>query len=404
MWHICSKVVLRRNFFLFLKLLSVDLICFCHIRWKFVYQRPQHLMNRFARYDRVYFIEEPVYEPSGKSFLEIRKDGENLWIVTSHLLDSYTEDEIVFQQKILLSKLYTEHKIENYIHWYYTPMFLTISNHLQPELIVYDCMDELSNFKFAPADLKQKEKDLFRVADLVLTGGHNLYQAKKNLHNNIFPFPSSIDKEHFMQSRMRRNIPSDQAQPGRPVFGFYGVIDERFDIELLREVAAKKPEWDFVIIGPVIKIDPATLPVSPNIHYPGPKTYEELPAYLAGWDIALIPFLLNESTKYISPTKTPEYLAAGVPVLSSAIVDVVNPYEINNLVQIFSDADSFIAAGEKELAKTKAEKIKWLANVDLFLKENSWDETWHQIKKHINITLKSKKNSTITIKKEGAYV
>lgn len=361
-------------------------------------------MTRFARYGRVYFIEEPVYESGGKSFLEIKKDGENIWIVTSHLLDSYTEDEIIFQQKILLSTLYNENKIENYIHWYYTPMALMISNHLQPELIVYDCMDELSNFKFAPADLKQKEKDLFRIADLVLTGGHHLYQAKKNLHNNIYPFPSSIDKLHFSQSRSLKNVPADQSNLTHPIFGFYGVIDERFDIELLKEISAKKPEWNFVMIGPVIKIDPATLPVSPNIHYLGGKTYEELPAYLAGWDVALIPFLLNESTKYISPTKTPEYLAAGVPVLSSAIVDVVNPYEINKLVQIFDDANSFILAGEKELAKTNAERRKWLKNVDLFLKDNSWDQTWHQIRQHISITLNHKRNSTITIKKEGAYV
>lgn len=382
----------------------MDLICFCHIRWKFVYQRPQHLMNRFARYERVYFIEEPVYEHGGESFLEIKKDGKNLWVVTSHLLDTYTEDEIVFQQKILLSQLYTEQKIENYIHWYYTPMALSISNHLQPELVIYDCMDELSGFKFAPADLKQKEKDLFRAADLVLTGGHNLYHAKKNLHNNIFPFPSSIDKEHFMQARGRMRVTPDQKNIKQPIFGFYGVIDERFDIELLREVATRKPEWSFVIIGPVIKIDRATLPVLPNIHYLGSKIYEELPVYLTGWDVALIPFLLNESTKYISPTKTPEYLAAGIPVLSSAIADVVNPYGLNNLVQIFEDADSFISAGEKELAKTGAERRKWLRHVDLFLKGNSWDETWRQIKKHISITLKSKKNANITIKKEGAYV
>ena len=382
----------------------MDLICFCHIRWKFVYQRPQHLMSRFAQYDRVYFIEEPVYESSGKSFLEINKDGKNMWIVTSHLLDSYTPDEIVFQQKILLSKLYNDHQIEKYIHWYYTPMALTISNHFQPEMVVYDCMDELSNFKFAPAELKQKEKDLFRMADLVFTGGHNLYHAKKNSHNNIFPFPSSIDKEHFMRARSLASVPADQANISHPIFGFYGVIDERFDIELLREVAQRKPKWNFVIIGPVVKIDPATLPKLKNIYYLGGKSYDELPTYLAGWDVALIPFLLDESTKYISPTKTPEYLAAGVPVLSSAIADVVNPYALNDLVHIFEDADSFISAGEKVLAKTTAEKRKWLRNVDLFLKEISWDDTWRQMKNHITMTLKHKKNSTITIKKEGAYV
>ncbi|MDQ6845136.1 MAG: glycosyltransferase [Bacteroidota bacterium] len=334
--------------------------------------------------------------------MEINKDGENIWIVTPHLLKSYSLDEIVFQQKILLTRLYIEQKITNYIHWYYTPMPLTISNHLQPEMIVYDCMDELSNFKFAPQEIKQKEKELFRIADLVFTGGHNLFECKKHLHRNIFSFPSSIDKKHFLQARTLACEPGDQAKITYPIFGFYGVIDERFDVELIREVATRKPEWNFVIIGPVIKIDPAILPQLPNIHYLGSKKYEQLPAYLSGWDVAMIPFLLNDSTKYISPTKTPEYLAAGVPVISSSIVDVVNPYGVNNLVHIANTPDDFIKAGERELACL--DKKNWIANVDLFLKESSWDQTWRQMMAHLNSTLQTKKSSTVTIKKEGAYV
>src|SRR6476659_6850508 len=180
----------------------MEIICFCHIRWNFVYQRPQHLMSRFSRYNRVFFIEEPVFESSGKSFMEISNHGDNLWVVIPHLLERYTPDEMVFEQRILLSSLYRDHEITSYIHWYYTPMALSISNHLKPDMVIYDCMDELSNFKFAPAELKQKEKELFRIADLVFTGGHNLYEAKKNSHHNIFPFPSSIDRNHFMQARL----------------------------------------------------------------------------------------------------------------------------------------------------------------------------------------------------------
>lgn len=380
----------------------MDLICFCHIRWNFVYQRPQHLMERFAKHNRVFFIEEPVFDQSGKPFMEVNKDGQNLWIIKPHLIHGYSPDENVFQQKILLSSFYDEYVIKNYTHWYYTPMALIISNHLQPEMIIYDCMDELSNFNFAPPELKQREKELFRVADLVFTGGHNLYKAKKNAHNNIFPFPSSIDKGHFEKARSIRKEPADQVNLSHPIFGFYGVVDERFDIDILREVATRKPQWSFVIIGPVIKIDPATLPQLGNIHYLGARNYEVLPYYLSGWDIAMIPFLLNDSTKYISPTKTPEYLAAGVPVISSSIVDVVNPYAINNLIHIADDADAFIDKAEKELAVT--DKKSWIDRVDFFLKENSWDQTWREMMQHINATLKNKRGSSITTKKEDAYV
>ncbi len=380
----------------------MDLVCFCHIRWNFVYQRPQHLMTRFSNYQRVFFVEEPVFEPDGNFFMEVNKESSNLWIIIPHLSKNDNAEEIIFQQKILLSSFYDEKEIKDYVHWYYTPMALSISNHLQPALIIYDCMDELSNFKFAPVELKQKEKELFRIADIVFTGGHNLYQAKKNAHNNIFPFPSSIDKEHFLKARSILNEPEDQAGVSHPVFGFYGVIDERFDIELLRAVAYRKPEWNFIMIGPVIKIDPAVLPRLQNIHYLGPKKYEQLPSYLAGWDVAMIPFLLNDSTKYISPTKTPEYLAAGVPVISSSIVDVVNPYAINNLVHIADNATDFILAGEKELAS--GNKKNWMERVDFFLNGNSWDLTWEQMMHHINSTLLHKKDSSIAISKEGAYV
>ncbi len=380
----------------------MDLVCFCHIRWEFVFQRPQHLLTRFAKYQRVFFIEEPIFKKIEKNYLQINKAGEQLWIVTPLLIEESGVDDAIFHQKILLKNLYRDFSINHYSHWYYTPMALTISSHLQPEMVIYDCMDELSNFKFAPVDLKQKEKDLFRLADLVFTGGHNLYQAKKDAHHNIFAFPSSIDKQHFMRARKRCIEPYDHANIPRLRFGFYGVIDERFDVELIRKVATRRPNWHFILIGPVIKIDPSILPRLENIHYLGSKQYEELPAYLSGWDIAMIPFLLNDSTKYISPTKTPEYLAAGVPVISTSIVDVVNPYALNELVHIADNADAFIEAAEKELSIT--DKSRWLQNVDLFLKENSWDETWRQMVNHINKTLHNKKTTTITIKKEGIYV
>jgi UDP-galactopyranose mutase len=233
-------------------------------------------------------------------------------------------------------------------------------------------MDELSAFKFAPAELIHLEKELLTRADVVFTGGQSLYEAKKHQHQNIHPFPSSIDKAHFGKARKEIEAPADQKHIKGKKFGFYGVIDERFDYELIGNAATLRPDWQFILIGPTVKIDPAVLPKNENIHYLGGKSYEELPTYLAGWDIAMIPFLLNESTRFISPTKTPEYLAAGIPVISTAIRDVVNPYGKKNLVSIVSNAEEFVNASEKALAAPKKE---WLENVDAFLAKRSWDQT-----------------------------
>ena len=383
-----------------------DLICFSHLRWNFVYQRPQHLMSRFAKQTRVFFIEEPWFDAEHTSHLQL-EHKENLTIIIPHIQQGLSNEECTFQQVNLLRDLFEQENITNYYFWYYTPMALAVGNYFSPKMIIYDCMDELSLFKFAPIELKDREKELFNKADLVFTGGHNLFQAKKNSHHNIHPFPSSIDKEHFIQARNITTDEEDQVNIPHPRFGYYGVIDERFDIELIMEVAKRKPEWHFVIIGPIVKIDPETLPKLNNIHYTGPRNYEVLPKYLAGWDIAIIPFLCNDSTKYISPTKTPEYLAGGKAVISTSIIDVVTPYGVNNLVHIADTADEFIAAAEFELNRKDHEH--WLQKIDLFLSQNSWDKTWSKMLHLITAAKETKLNGlrnniANNLKKEKAYV
>lgn len=368
----------------------MDLICFCHLRWNFVYQRPQHLMSRFARQNRVFLIEEPIFGSEYNHFQLDRKG--NLTIVIPQLQHGLSEDDVVFQQVRLLRELIIEENISTYFFWYYTPMALAIGNYFSPKLIIYDCMDELSLFKNAPPVLAEREKELFKKADIVFTGGHNLYQAKKDSHHNIYPFPSSIDREHFEQARHITSEPEDHAAIPHPRFGFYGVIDERFDIDLVREVAERKPDWHFVIIGPIVKIDPDILPRMNNIHYLGGRNYDELPKYLGGWDVAIIPFLRNDSTRFISPTKTPEYLAGGKPVISTSIIDVVTPYGVNKLVHIADTADDFIAAGEIEL--NRRDRDKWLEKTDKFLSHNSWDMTWSRMMQHITDTIKTKLNGS----------
>ena len=379
---------------------DIDLVCFSHLRWGFVFQRPNHLLSRFSKHQRVFFIEEPIFH-DGDDKLQIENYNDDLFIVTPFIRHGLDEKEIFNRQRKFITTLFSNMNVDRYFSWYYTPMALPFTDHLTPELTIYDCMDELSAFKFAPPQLGMLEKELFSKADIVFTGGNSIYESKKNSHHNIFSVPSSIDKHHFGAARTIKEEPDDQKNIPHPRFGFFGVVDERFDIELLDIVAKEKPEWHFIILGPVVKIDPATLPHYENVHYLGGKKYDELPAYIAGWDIATIPFAMNESTKFISPTKTPEYLAAGKPVISSPIRDVVSPYGDNDLVHIVSDAQEFIVAAEKELAKKR--KTAWLKNVDEFLAFNSWDRTWGNMVKNIERSYLQNNNSKSKIQEQKYF-
>jgi UDP-galactopyranose mutase len=368
-----------------------DLVCFSHLRWNFVYQRPQHLLSRAARDRRVFVIEEPIYD-NGSVRIEVSQSEDGVWNVVPHLpqgLRSEVATGAVLRE--LVDRLFSDYSIREYVLWYYTPLALSFTSHLRPIATVYDCMDELSAFKGAHAALRDREKQLFKCADLVFTGGQTLYEAKRDQHQSVFAFPSSIDREHFAKARNETVEPEDQKQIPHPRLGFFGVIDERFDIDLLDKAAAKRPDWQFVMIGPVVKIDPETLPRRTNIHYLGSKSYKELPSYISGWDVALLLFARNEATKFISPTKTPEYLAAGKPVVSTSITDVVRPYGEQKLVRIADDANEFVRAVEESLQQGESERTKWLRRVDSFLSTMSWDDTWSRMREMIeNATAKNR--------------
>ncbi|EOR92947.1 Glycosyltransferase [Arcticibacter svalbardensis MN12-7] len=372
----------------------LNILCFSHLRWDFVYQRPQHLLTRFAQNCKVLFFEEPVFDVNeGKSFLSYSQRQVDVWVIVPHLPGGLNKSSITSILTELVDSILSNEKMETFAFWYYTPMALEFTSKYTPALTVYDCMDELSAFKFAPEELKSLEKKLMAKADLVFTGGQSLYEAKKTQHANIYPFPSSIEKEHFASARTLKSEPEDQINIKGPKIGFYGVIDERFDINLIDQIAEARPEWQIILIGPVVKIDPATLPRHANIHYLGSKTYNELPAYLSGWDVSMIPFLLNDSTRFISPTKTPEYLAAGIPVVSTAIRDVVHPYGVNKLVHIGSNASDFIRVIDLELKSKK--KSSWLVSVDHFLANNSWDITYSSMHLLIQNAIMSKNKISI---------
>jgi len=361
-----------------------DLICFSHLRWNFVFQRPQHLLTRFARERRTFYIEEPVYEPIAEPRLDVELcDGVS--VVVPRLPNGCGEHDAVAVQRQLLDRLIARERLDRYVLWYYTPMALAFSDHLTPLAVVYDCMDELSCFAHAPASLKAREAQLLRRAEVVFTGGQSLYEAKRDAHPNVHPFPSSVDVHHFAQARRVSADPADQAPIARPRLGFFGVLDERLDVDLIAGVAAARPEWQIVLLGPVVKIDPALLPRADNIHYLAAKKYDELPHYIGGWDVALLPFARNDATRYISPTKTPEYMAAGKPVVSTSIRDVVRPYGQQGLVRIADRVGDFVAACEAALVEDASARV---TAADAFLRQTSWDGTWTRMRHVLDAALR----------------
>jgi len=371
------------------------LICFSHLRWAFVFQRPQHLMTRFSTAIPVYFFEEPVIsEDTVLPRLDLRQE-DNVQVATPHLPPGLSESATLDAQRVLLDAMLAQEKIEKPLLWYYTPLSLGFSDHLEATATVYDCMDELTGFLGAPCEqLRCAEKQLMARSEVVFTGGYSLYDAKKTLHDNVHAFPSSVDAKHFRTARQELAEPADQLAIPHPRLGFYGVIDERMDIELLRELATLRPDWHLVLLGPVVKIDPETLPKAANIHYLGSKSYNELPAYLSSWDVAIMPFAINDATRFISPTKTPEYLAAGRPVVSTPIVDVVNGYGNRNLVAIASDATGFAAAASKLIDNPVSGD--WLGKVDEALADLSWDTTCENMLTHISKTVEKKSSPPLS--------
>ncbi len=328
-------------------------------------------MSRFAKTGRVFYIEEPVISEGAARFETTARDG-GVTVVVPHV----PREKIANTAGVLrplIDRMFREHRIGAHYLWIYTPMAVEWTRHLRPRAVIYDCMDELSAFKGAPPGLKENEKELLAWADIVFTGGRSLFEAKRHQHPSVYCFPSSVDVAHFASARSVRSEPDDQARIPGPRLGYFGVIDERMDLELLAKVADARPDWHFVMLGPVVKIDRVDLPQRANIHFLGMKKYEQLPSYIAGWDVAILPFARNEATRFISPTKTPEYLAAGRPVVSTSIRDVVNPYGDLGLAHIADDAPAFVAAVEAALAEDPQKRLK---QVDAVLSLNSWARTW----------------------------
>ena len=365
--------------------MPLPLVVFSHLRWDFVYQRPQHVLSRLATRRPVLVVEEPVYD-EGPARWERQSPAPGVTVLRPHtpVDEAGFSDAQIDALRPLVAELTDE--VGRCDSWFYTPLALPLLGALdgaggagrggRVRAVVYDCMDELAAFDHAPPALLEREADLLARADLVFTGGPSLYRAKRDRHPDVHCFPSSVDAAHFGQARPDApalDEPADQREIPHPRLGFFGVIDERLDRDLVGALAAARPDWHVVMVGPVVKIDPASLPQAGNVHWLGPKTYDELPAYLAGWDVCLLPFAQNKATEFISPTKTLEYMAAERPVVSTPIADVAEPY--GDVVHLGDTPEAFVAACEAALEASPRRRAANVADMRDAVARTSWDAT-----------------------------
>ncbi|MEJ7929301.1 glycosyltransferase [Ramlibacter sp. AN1015] len=349
------------------------LVVFSHLRWNFVYQRPQHLLSRLAQRWRVVFIEEPL-PGADENRLERIAPCHGVQVWRPHVrgeAPGFHDDHLPALHR-LVTEAMREERVTDYWIWYYTPMAYPVASVLSPRGVVYDCMDELSAFKNAPRQLLQRENALFKAADLVFTGGPSLYNAKRSRHPSVHCFASSVDALHFSQAA--NDHPLQAGLPG-PRIGWAGVIDERVNLDLVAAVADARPDWQLVMVGPIVKIDPASTPKRPNLHWLGQQSYDDLPEFISGWDVCMLPFALNEATRYISPTKILEYMACGRPSVSTSIRDVVEPY--GHCVAIADTPEAFVAACEEILARDEPQRAAHVRVLSEVVARTSWDKTVH---------------------------
>lgn len=363
--------------------LNSPIIVHCHLRWDFVWQRPQQIFSRLAAHHPILFIEDPLLEGDDCT-LQISEPYPNVVRVVPVLpgRNSASVDDRCKAILPMLKEALETHplcigRFESAVQWFYSPMTAPMFlNQLDTIRTVYDCMDELANFRFAPADLPDRERFLMAHADVIFTGGYRLYEAKSLHHDDVHFFGCGVDVEHYGKARYEATtVPNEVANLNHPILGYFGVIDERLDYDLLRALAIAFPNGSIVMVGPVVKVDSDSLPRLPNLHWLGQRAYDDLPALVKSFDVCLMPFAMNDATQYINPTKTLEYMAAAKSIVSTPVPDVVKHF--SSIVHIARDTDEFVAAAVKLCASPDQARIEQgvaLAN------SSSWDSIVAQIR------------------------
>jgi glycosyltransferase involved in cell wall biosynthesis len=376
---------------------SLPIIAVCHLSWSWVWQRPQQFLSRLARTHPVLFVETYCSDvPQTDVRLSTPEGHPNVTVCQMHLPANRWSDGryIDRERRRALQRTLAQElpgQFDDAILWFNDPMAVTaFAGHLDESLIVYDCMDELSQFKGAPPTLLEREQELLEVADVVFCGGRKMRDRRLRVNPNSHFYGTGVDCRHFGAALTPGlAIAPEIAELDGPVLGYFGVIDERIDYELLAALADADPHWHVVMVGPVTKVDPATFPQRPNLHWLGGRPYAELPALTKGFAVALMPFARNAATEYINPTKALEYMAAGRPVVSTALDEVKSNF--GNVARVARTPAEFIACCRREVAAPSRTRI---ARGLRLAADNTWEAIVAKLEGHVAESLAAQTSTT----------
>ena len=384
------------------------IIVHCHLRWEGVWQRPQQFLSRLSKRHRILFVEGTLlrycFEPPTYKIRQLA-DYPNITVMhTDFPASRFGDGEWVDQERFrLLEEALNgplKRKFERPVQWFYDPMAAPAHmDKLNERAVVYDCMDELSQFKFAPPEIIARERQLLARADVVFAGGRRMCESKSRFNSNCHFYGCGVDVQHFNKARSpQTEIPKDiQFGEGKFVLGYFGVVDERLDYELIAKLAQANSKWHIVMVGPTCKVDPATLPQAPNLHWLGRREYAQLPAYAKGWDVCLMPFAMNEATEFINPTKALEYMATGTPIVSTPVPDVVSNF--GKVVKLAATHEEFIEFCRKETLQPDESAIT--RGIEM-AQENQWETIVEKLEGHIEVVLRLQQTRARTSQNEVA--
>jgi glycosyltransferase involved in cell wall biosynthesis len=370
-----------------------SLIVHCHLCWDWVWQRPQQFLSRLSARHRILFVETVGPDPQLAAPYARFREAEGFPNITLLRIQfptgQWSDGRFVDRerrrlvQEALKSELLAG-QFQNPVQWFYDPMAVAaFGGRMDEAATVYDCMDELSKFKGAPPVIVERERKLLALADVVFTGGRKMFEAKSRFNANCHFYGCGVDVNHFGKARDESTrVPDDLAHLKKPVLGYFGVVDERMDYELVAKLADANPDWSVAIIGPAIKVDPGQFPQRPNLHWLGGRDYQALPACCKGFDVCLMPFAMNEHTEFINPTKSLEYMATARPIVSSAVPDVISNF--GSVVKIARSHDEFIAHCRQAAASPDREAIERGLKM---ASENSWESIVNRLDQHIRDVL-----------------
>jgi len=371
-----------------------------HLRWDWVWQRPQQFLSRLSHRHPILFVEEPLAVDGVRTpRAELRNvDGlPNVTVLRTEFPPALMNDRSALdseQKRLVLATLAGPlgRVFTRPVQWFYDPMAtLAFAGQMNERATVYDCMDQLSQFRGAPPELIRRERELLTIADVVFAGGPKIHKAKRLLNPNCHSYGCGVDVRHFGRALLpETEIPQDIANLSGPRLGFFGVVDERMDYPLVAHLAESHPDWNVIIIGPFCKIDPATLPQRPNLHWLGARDYGQLPAYVKGLDVCLMPFAINEATEFINPTKALEYMATGRPIVSTPVEDVV--LQFADVVHLAATHDEFVSKCERAIAAADPGRIQEGLRM---AERNSWEAIVAELEAHIDAVLAKRELSEV---------